>query len=128
MTILSTLTRRLLLLAALQRCGASNWAQVTGPREQNIDVIDYPSPSHPHWLPRYGHTVVTFSSSSVLNAAETVLLLGGDVYDGDFLESHGIENLFDYRYGGGYKNDVWELSNVNWEVLPDQTGWLNDYG
>ena len=126
-----TAPHRLLLVASclyLRGCCASNWAQVTGPREQNIDINDYPSAAHPHWLPRYGHSVVTFSSTSVFNAAETVLLLGGDVYDGDALETQAIENLFDYRYGGGYKNDIWELSNVNWEVLPDQTGWLNDYG
>ena len=107
---------------------ASNWAQVTGPREQNIDINAYPSPSHPHWQPRYGHSAVAFVNSSVFSAAGTVLLLGGDVYDGDFLEQHAIENLFDYRYGGGYKNDIWQLSNVNWEVLPDRTGWYDNYG
>lgn len=105
---------------------ASNWAQVSGSREQNIDVNNYPSAAHPHWQPRYGMAVVKVSNISIFNDLGNVLLMGGDVYDPNQPASPTAP--FDERYGGGYKNDVWQMTPVNWQVLPDQTGWKNKFG
>lgn len=108
----------------------SNWAQVTGSREQNVARNRFPSAVHPHWQPRFGHAIIKFVNISVFNDYGTVVLFGGDAYDANSETDGGlaVPNLLDYSWGGGYKNDVWKMSTADWQVLPDQTGWKSKFG
>jgi hypothetical protein len=116
----------LLIAPALTVLG-SNWAQVSGPKEQNIAINSFPSAAHPHWQPRYGMTVINLLNKSAFNDFGSVVLAGGDVYDADYTLEHAIPNLLDYKWGSGYKNDVWKMSTSDWDVVPDRTGWKNKY-
>lgn len=119
----------ILLLLAIYgwQVQASNWAQVSGIKEQNIAVNDFPSAAHPHWQPRYGHTVISLLNESAFNDFGTVILAGGDVYDADYDQTRAIPNLLDTTWGSGFKNDLWSMSSSDWRVLPDQTGWKNKH-
>jgi hypothetical protein len=107
---------KLFLIWVIELSHGSNWAQVSGPRQQNIAINKFPSAAHPHWQPRYGHSVINAVNTSLLHDIGTVLLMGGDVYDADYKEAHTISNLLNYKWGGGYKNDVWQMSTAG--IIP----------
>ena len=43
---------------------AANWAQASGKLQQNIAIPYLPSPSRPHWTPRYGTAAVVHRNDS----------------------------------------------------------------
>lgn len=105
----------------LLRADASNWAQTTGPQQQNNVIPRIPNPDvlgsqsgdypgkNDHWSRRQGQALVIVPANTSAGRVASAFILGGDSYvrDSDFTE-----------LSGQFMNDVWYTEGVQWF-----TGW-----
>lgn len=103
---------------------ASNWAQATGPQQQNNIVPRIPNPDilmpqpgvypgkNDHWSRRQGQAlVITPANDSTLwGKAAHAFILGGD----SFVRDSSYTEL-----SGQYMNDVWHTTGVTWRTVWD---------
>lgn len=92
----------------------ANWAQSSGKLKQNTVIPNIPSPSHPHWQPRFGAQLLVSSSTS---NGSTLFLIGGDTFQDPKLLNIATDyspGLIDSASYLGYKNDVWSTKGTLW--------------
>jgi len=101
---------------------ASNWAQASGPIQQNTVLPSIPSPAKKHWQNRFGHCTILYTKPNP-NAGVAflgkVFLIGGDTNDGSFLENQEASGLVDNAWEKGFKNDVWVMGGTVWTMKGD---------
>ncbi|KAJ1457952.1 hypothetical protein M885DRAFT_480910 [Pelagophyceae sp. CCMP2097] len=109
------------LLAA--GCGASNWAQTTGPLKQNTVIPYMPSAQNPHWSARMGFAVavsnVSDNGEALFRSQPSLMLVGGDDYWVDAEARDGFDQANPVH---GLRNDVWRLKTPE----PQRT-WVVDH-
>lgn len=110
---------------------ASNWAQTSGPIEQNTVFPSIPSPAKKHWQNRYGHCSILYTNPNPNEGVAflgKVFLIGGDTHlpdsaetpDQEFLsKTQEVAGLVDIAWEKGYKNDVWEMDGTIWTMKGD---------
>ena len=95
---------------------AANWAQTTGPQQQNVVVSSIPGPdgtNRQHWSGREGMAVTLTNVSDdgrpVPGGDNRIFLMGGDDHKYT-INSEGTDG------GGGLRNDVWFTQAAAWKV------------
>lgn len=100
-------------------CRGSNWAQVTGPIQQNNVIPVKPKPgvwhTNPeaspgkddHWSARKGHAIVVVPYNGTTGQLSAMFVLGGDSFVHDSTSEQHASSLM---------SDVWYTYGVTWKV------------